>query len=476
VTLFVCGYVVWSILFFPANHEEVEEDESPLDSAMILLVQQRSNVTTRRLCLDGKTFVTQHPRLVKASKLFLAEKDQEKDYNLDYWSHRAVLQRRQDSIKNHDTRRQIYLRNNSNNTVAVHACRFHPKYVEKLQHFAHAMEQIYLCLDYWIGATDRQNLPKQLYLLFNATDQAQPWKMGIEKTPFLKGVMDVLETQLRLQQMTLQDFMRTKGLTIDTGHPTDYTPQSMIDAIPTFRDPLGGFLFQSTHAWNDMVAKHYQITTRPVQRNDTCTLPRIRILSRKTTRRIINADRIAKMLNGRTIHALHKQENIVLRNVQVEYFENTDFVQQFQTLQNTDILITSHGAQLTGLPMMVEPTAVATGNGTYVTCKQLLELYPKNYAIPYYFGSLAVQSGIAHSYMYLQDEQDGRLEHENDNDPTILFPWENRNADTYEERRQSRQVSLCPDTNVMVEAIIELVRDWHTCCISQSGASGQAKD
>jgi hypothetical protein len=103
-------------------------------------------------------------------------------------------------------------------------------------------------------------------------------------------------------------------------------------------------------------------------------------------------------------------------------------------------------------------------------------LYPKNYAIPYYFGSLAVQSGIAHSYMYLQDEQDGRLEHENDNDPTILFPWENRNADTYEERRQSRQVSLCPDTNVMVEAIIELVRDWHTCCISQSGASGQAKD
>jgi hypothetical protein len=45
----------------------------------------------------------------------------------------------------------------------------------------------------------------------------------------------------------------------------------------------------------------------------------------------------------------------------------------------------------------------STSSSNSKSCKQVMELFPKNYAIPYYFGSLAIQSGISHSYVYYDD-------------------------------------------------------------------------
>ena len=100
-----------------------------------------------------------------------------------------------------------------------------------------------------------------------------------------------------------------------------------------------------------------------------------------------------------------------LRNlVDVTYLEGKQFHEQIQFFRDTDILIAPHGAGLTGIVFMGNDylrrppaTRGSSSSGGSKSCKQIMELYPKNYALPYYFGSLAVQSGIGHSYVYYDD-------------------------------------------------------------------------
>jgi Glycosyltransferase 61 len=132
--------------------------------------------------------------------------------------------------------------------------------------------------------------------------------------------------------------------------------------------------------------------------------------------------------------------------------EGTTFQEQVEFFQSVDILISGHGAQLTGLPFMADNY----GSSSSKSCKQVVELYPKHYALPYYFGSLAHQAGMAHSYMYMTDNQ-----------TDIVLPWEIRNGATYQERFHARKAKLCPRPDAMVEAMVELIHDWHACMCPQ---------
>ncbi|KAL3910702.1 MAG: hypothetical protein SGILL_007590 [Bacillariaceae sp.] len=506
---------------------------------MMLLAQRKHQLKNstgytphQRLCSDGKTYET-HPKLVKASKYFqeglrVHIKDHSTVYDYS-WAH--VAQRRSDSIW-YNPQHRLVLQSSSggySTEIPIFACRLHPKYTDKLQHFAHIMEQLYGCLDYWMdnafrGDTwnnnddDNIQAPPRLFLLHNATDQADPLKSG-QQVEFIKGVMEVLEKQLEVRRMSIQQFVKLDGLKLllpndalnqtmrnnsthdsddfsdsnstthchfnqgalqdDNDETVDNHTCALLDAIPNFLDPLQGFLFRHGTEWNALIRKHHGLRPRQ-QSTSRCDIPRIRILSRKQTRRIINADQLARLLKGRlvSIGGKGQQHSLQLQDVSVEYFENAGFVQQFQSLQSTDILISGHGAQLTGLPFMVETLSNRSDDNNAPppnTCKQLLELYPKHYALPYYFGSLAVQTGIAHSYMYLQDDQD---EVDNSNNETsvntkTVYPWEVRRAHTYKERFQSRRVNLCPDTSVMMRAIVDLVRDWYTCCTANAMEEGK---
>jgi len=95
------------------------------------------------------------------------------------------------------------------------------------------------------------------------------------------------------------------------------------------------------------------------------------------------------------------------------------------------------------------------------SCSQLLELFPYNYAIPFYFGSLAVQSGLSHSYMYLAYDDDT-------NGSNVVMPWETRLSQTLDGRTVARNVSPCPEVDTMVDAVVELIHDWHSCCTRNS--------
>merc|ERR1711884_71820 len=82
---------------------------------------------------------------------------------------------------------------------------------------------------------------------------------------------------------------------------------------------------------------------------------------------------------------------------------------QVEFFRNADIVISGHGAGLTGLPFMANGLETPDSK----SCKQILEFYPKGYALPYYFGSLAIQSGIGHNYVYYDDGLDDDFLYEN---------------------------------------------------------------
>mmetsp|Transcript_62296 Transcript_62296/g.69729 ORF Transcript_62296/g.69729 Transcript_62296/m.69729 type:complete len:186 (+) Transcript_62296:170-727(+) len=68
-----------------------------------------------------------------------------------------------------------------------------------------------------------------------------------------------------------------------------------------------------------------------------------------------------------------------------------------------DIVVSPHGAQLTGLPFLAGGgTTTTTNNNKHnnKTCPKLLEIFPPGYFLPDYFGSLAHESGIGYSYIY----------------------------------------------------------------------------
>ncbi|CAJ1962536.1 unnamed protein product [Cylindrotheca closterium] len=112
-----------------------------------------------------------------------------------------------------------------------------------------------------------------------------------------------------------------------------------------------------------------------------------------------------------------------------------DFVEQVSFFRSIDILVASHGAQLTG---------VAFKNAR---CSHLVELFPKGYAIPDFFGSLAINSGKKYSYLYMSENS-----------------FRTEQSVAFADRRQARSVNLCPSPSMMTSILGELSDSWRTCC------------
>lgn len=363
------------------------------------------------------------------------------------------------------------------NSTQYLPCRFHPKMTQFLQHFPHAMQQLYMCFDVWIEGGIL--LPQQQeeghktstlipILLYDNTTQQKLWTMGVNRAPFLGGVVDLLTTQIGLQQASLQDFLQQE-------------PYYQNTTIPSFSQPVG-FLFRHADELNDLMQRYLESGQEMEQTDDedeACPVPQIRILSRLNNRAISNAQEIANRLNtldfrqggaadksaaATILSWLTQQTRSPFRNVTVHFFEGATFLEQVQFFRTTDILISGHGAQLTGLPFLGAERK--RSHQRISTCAQLMELFPKNYAIPYYFGSLAVQAGVAHSYMYLAE--DG-VKKNNNTEYSIVFPWENRVGSKFEERVRARSANLRPSVDVMVDAVGELVRDWRDCWCGHAG-------
>lgn len=213
------------------------------------------------------------------------------------------------------------------------------------------------------------------------------------------------------------------------------------------------------------------LTTRPAIQSGGCRTdrsePNISILNRRTQskRSILNSQVIAAQIQQLYPNSI----------VRVEYFENTTMLQQVQFFMESDIILSPHGAQLTGI--LYQPITASSSSRTS-SCSQILELIPQDYLVADFFGSLAKVAGIQHSFFYVQPPMNTtNINDEGYNNAidrtSSLINESNTTTDVlpdgkykyhYFKSTQYRNDPFCPDVTIIVNAVKRMVDQWKTCC------------
>ena len=157
--------------------------------------------------------------------------------------------------------------------------------------------------------------------------------------------------------------------------------------------------------------------------------PVIGILSRNSTRTLSNAQELREVLS-----------KLSDKPVDIVYFENKTFHEQVSFMMQTDILVSSHGAQLSSINFMEE-------------CGGVLEVFPRGYFFPHFFGPLAATSGLFHGYVYTGED----LEKE----------WYQGGAQDPRARARSRKMDVCVPLETSMDVIRKLIENWKSCCRMQ---------
>lgn len=292
----------------------------------------------------------------------------------------------------------MYIDRNVSSDKTPVVCKFRTDQAH-LKHFAHAMQQLYGCYSFYQQHSGRT--PKILTL-------PQKLKSHFDSNFFLKGFLQLMHEQMEVVILSPISFQEQYQ---------DYVLAD-ITYIP------GGYIISHVKELNQMVQKYLSISSdSPSQTNN----PRIGILNRRPSvgRSIQNTETI---VNAVVAHNVSHH-----RHISVDYFEGKSFADQVRFFQNIDILVSPHGAQLTGLPFLSE-------------CGQLLEIFPNNYLIPAFYGSLARNSNLGYSYLYLSDQ---------------AKPDESLSG--LEHRVQARAANLCLSPSIIQEAIYNMIQDWREC-------------
>eukprot|EP00526_Cylindrotheca_closterium_P001200 CAMPEP_0113621340 /NCGR_PEP_ID=MMETSP0017_2-20120614/10902_1 /TAXON_ID=2856 /ORGANISM="Cylindrotheca closterium" /LENGTH=372 /DNA_ID=CAMNT_0000531077 /DNA_START=106 /DNA_END=1224 /DNA_ORIENTATION=- /assembly_acc=CAM_ASM_000147 len=272
-------------------------------------------------------------------------------------------------------------------------------------HFPHAMQQLYGCFSLW------QEYPNNRPILL-VSGQVEK---KLKRNRFLAGIFQLFQSQLEVDVLSKKKY--TEGR-----HDKGEQLKSQRLEIS------GGYILNQAMQLNHLAANEFQLqnnSTHSCLRNK----PRIGILNRRISagRSIINAELLAitPTIEGRSHN----------NSVVVEYFEGLDFIEQVSFFRSIDILVAPHGAQLTGVAFMNAP------------CSHLVELFPKGYAIPDFFGSLAINSGNKYSYVYMSENS-----------------LRSEQSASFADRRQARSTNLCPSPSMMASILGELSDSWRTCC------------
>lgn len=311
------------------------------------------------------------------------------------------------------------LENFPNNHSPAAVCEF--KVSKHSDHFPHAAQQLLFCWSYW-------NLPNNR---FKEKVLVRPQNArGFPKTR--------LSAAKIYKKIRGKDYGFVAGMISAWEDAANVTVTSSTTKGPPIRrqDHANTFLMKTpkdARLLTQMISSHYGISTQAGCRNSTA-LPRIGILNRskRSSRSLLNVNVLQWGI----------QYELGLDQVEVVYFEKASFLQQVEFMANVDILISPHGAQLTGIPFMPE-------------CSRILELFPAFYYYDDFFGSLAEVAGVQQYLLYLSDR-----------DPAT--DWDYASTLSSQQRRKYRNVNLCPPVATILDAIREMVGDWKTCCESNS--------
>jgi hypothetical protein len=123
----------------------------------------------------------------------------------------------------------------------------------------------------------------------------------------------------------------------------------------------------------------------------------------------------------------------------VSSMDGKTFVEQVGVMQQTDILISPHGAQWISIPFLP-------------VCANTVEVFAPSYYTPKFYGSLASTSALTYWNVYTGGD-----------DHTV-----HTRMGSLEERRASREDHMCLTSETIQNKIIptlrEIIHEWRRCC------------
>jgi hypothetical protein len=157
--------------------------------------------------------------------------------------------------------------------------------------------------------------------------------------------------------------------------------------------------------------------------NNDPPIPRIAMINRKKTRKLLNGPEI--LMDG-------KNHTHLPYDIPIYYLEEMTFDQQVRLMADIDIIITPHGAQQTNLVFMPP-------------CGAIIEVLPDRYFVPKYYGTLAASAGLDHAVLYLANH------------------LTDKSVDG-----TTKQHSMCLPLDSTRYAIRRMIDRWKNCCHRRS--------
>lgn len=184
-------------------------------------------------------------------------------------------------------------------------------------------------------------------------------------------------------------------------------------------------------------------------------LPRITILNRKTVsgRHIVDVEQIQYVLSTINYEALNiYQSDSNIRKYPTSHIKIIDSLDDYKIMKqillfaSSDIIISSHGAQLTNIPYLAD-------------CGVVMELFPYGYYDPEFYSTLASVSGKLYDSVYV-----GGNDMYNE---TLLY------MEDMTSREVARSFDICPTSNYLLmeqiqQSVIQKIKEWKQCCHSLS--------
>ena len=269
-------------------------------------------------------------------------------------------------------------------------------------HFPHFMQQFCRCWSFW-------NAHPHLKRQFLTIKGKEFWDRARKKGPFTGELMQLLP---KMGIDVIQDVNPRNGQNLKLPFRVDFQVASL-DDMPKLREEI------------------LTVLSLRKQVGDSCSgqQPRIALVNRERTRRILNSQEVIQDLQS------HFGLNYAIPEI---FLEGADLKRQVKIFANIDILITPHGAQETNIVWMPR-------------CGQVLEMMPEDYWHPVFFGTLAATAGSGHSVLFVAQN----VSHQ--------FLSQNQM-----ERTRARRQNFCLSRPMVRKGVEQLMEAWNACCKNDS--------
>jgi Glycosyltransferase 61 len=306
------------------------------------------------------------------------------------------------------------------------------------------MQQFYRCFSWWLA---HPHLPAIL-----VTGHKTQWA---KHTPFIQGYLAILKLGMNLTVVPEYHSPTSHVSVPDHNGKNETLVLRSVQAKDTGK--WDGDTAVTDFAMLDPNRTLYQYAVQYLQHlqklkessTDTVTCPNSATERRPKVPHIAILNRDSKARNLTNAHAMAARLSATFsQTVPLVTFDyKTDFPSQVSFFVNTDIVISPHGAQLTGMAFLPR-------------CASVLEVFPSRYLVADYFGSLAAALDIRHGFVYVNHNVQDVIPH----DERFHFI-----------RRFSRkEASVEPDLENVERAVHRLVAQWQDCVCNDESSTGAA--